>query len=135
MRKTVLIIFGIIAFIFLTGTAYAEGFINHSEVFDNEEVEFEEMLTTAYNLHGITATGVPTHAGICACNTHLGELAVVYTLEGEYLFTLECCDTGSTDGLVNGYVLDVWFDSMDECREYMAKTQGRCKVQWIKGVG
>ena len=93
------------------------------------------MYTTAYNLHGITATGGTTRPHIAACNTRLGQIAIIYSMDGEYLYTAEITDTGSTDGLIAGTVIDVWFDTYEECVEWMAKTGGKCKVLFVKGVG
>jgi len=112
----------------------AEG-LNHSEVFESEEVEFQKMHTTAYCLHGTTATGGTTRPNIAACNTHVGEIAVIYTLDGEYLGQFEITDTGKTNGLKAGKVIDVWFDTYDECKQWMRITEGKVRVQWIKGIG
>jgi len=96
------------------------------------------MYTTAYNLHGITANGGTTRPNIAACNGHLGEIAVVYTIDGEYLTTVEITDTGGSEGMKAGVVLDVWFDTYEECVAWMLKVAdsgGKCKVLFIKGQG
>lgn len=95
----------------------------------------ETMYTTAYNLHGITATGVPTHPGICACNTRLGQVALIYSMDGQFLMMAECVDVGGTEGLKQGRVCDVWFDTMEECERWMSTTGGRVKILWIDGKG
>lgn len=100
-----------------------------------EEQGFQKMHTTAYMIQGVTASGIYTHPGICACNTHLGEVAVVYSRDGRYLGTFECIDTGITDGLKAGTVIDVWFETYDECKEWMTVSRGKCYVKWIKGQG
>ena len=96
------------------------------------------MYTTAYNLHGITANGGTTRPNIAACNGHLGEIAILYTMEGEYLTTVEITDTGGSDGMKAGKVVDVWFDTYEECVAWMLKVAdsgGKCKVLFIKGQG
>ena len=93
------------------------------------------MYTTAYNLHGITATGGTTRPHIAACNPHLGECAYIYTMDGEFLDLVEITDTGSTNGLSTGRVIDVWFDTYEECEEWMRTTEGRCYVLWVSGKG
>lgn len=95
----------------------------------------ETMHTTAYYQGHHTATGVPVHPGIAACNTHLGDIAIVYTMDGKYLGTYEVCDTGGTEGLQNGCVLDVWKCNFTQCQTWMKLTGGKVKVQWIKGEG
>jgi len=102
---------------------------------DWEGQGFIQMHTTAYVIQGVTATGTPTHVGICACNTHLGELAVLYTIEGEYLGTFECVDTGATPGLMAGIVIDVWQPDRPSAEAWMARTKGRVRCQWIHGCG
>lgn len=93
------------------------------------------MYTTAYHLHGVTASGGTTRPHIAACNPRLGECAYIYTMDGEFLDLVEITDTGSTNGLNAGTVIDVWFDTYEECEEWMVKTEGRCKVLFVKGVG
>ncbi len=93
------------------------------------------MYTTAYILTGTTATGGTTRPHIAACNTHLGECAYIYTMDGEFLDLVEITDTGITNGLIAGTVIDVWMGSYDEAVAWMAKTGGRCKVLFVKGVG
>lgn len=95
----------------------------------------EKMHTTAYNLHGTTATGGTTRKGICACNTHVGDLALIYSTNGDFLGIYEVTDTGGTDGLKAGTVIDVWFDTYEECEEWMRLTEGKCYVQWVHGEG
>ena len=133
MRKTCLILIVLIIFS-LSISADADG-LRWQEIFENDEVEFQTMLTTAYNLHGICANGTPTHAGVCACNPRLGDCAVLYTMDGQYIGIFEVCDKGTTNGLINGKVIDVWFDTMEECKAYMKLTGGKVRVQWISGDG
>ena len=97
--------------------------------------QMQKMYTTAYCLHGITANGGTTRKGICACNTHLGDMAVIYSVNGDFLGMYEVTDTGSTEGLTEGRVIDVWFDTYEECEEWMKLTDGRCYVLWVKGEG
>lgn len=97
--------------------------------------QFERLHTTAYCLDGVTANGSPVHIGGCACNTHLGDVAIIYSQDGEYLGTFEVNDVGGTDGLINGRVIDVWFPDMDACKAYMELTGGVVYVQWVHGVG
>lgn len=133
MRKFGCIGIAIIIFM-LSISARADG-LKWSEVFDSEEVEFETLHTTGYLITGTTATGGTTRPGIGANNKHVGELAVVYTLEGEYLTTIEITDTGGSEGMKSGKVLDVWFGSKEEAKEWMRRTGGKIKVRWIQGEG
>lgn len=97
--------------------------------------DMQLMYTTAYCLHGITASGGTTHQGIAACNPHMGEIALIYSTDGEYLGMYEITDTGSTEGLQKGTVIDVWKATYTQCESWMKLTNGRVYVQWVKGVG
>ena len=97
--------------------------------------EMELMYTTAYCLHGITASGGQTRPGIAACNTHLGDVALVYSTSGVFLGAYEVTDTGSSSGLVAGRVLDVWRANKTHARGWMKLTGGKIYVKWIKGDG
>lgn len=93
------------------------------------------MHTTAYCLHGITATGGTTRRGIAACNAHVGDIAVIYSTDGKYLGTYEITDTGGTEGLQRGTVIDVWKCNYTQCQSWMKLTNGKVYVQWIEGIG
>lgn len=95
----------------------------------------QKMYTTAYCLHGVTANGGTTRPHIAACNTRLGQVAIIYSVDGEYLYTAEITDKGITNGLIAGNVIDVWFDTYEECEEWMRTTGGRCYVLWVDGKG
>lgn len=127
MRKVMCAVVILFAFI-----SIGAGYITDGEHYVSP---YEEMYTTAYCLHGITANGGTTRKGICACNPRLGQVAIVYTLDGEYLGLFECTDTGTTNGLQSGVVIDIWFDTYEECVEWMGLTGGKVKVLWIDGKG
>lgn len=95
----------------------------------------ELMYTTAYCLKGITASGGTTRPGIAACNTHLGDVALVYSTSGVYLGSYEVTDTGSSSGLVAGKVLDVWRANKTHARGWMKLTGGKIYVRWVNGKG
>lgn len=97
--------------------------------------DMELMYTTAYYCGEITANGSKVHHGGAACNPHLGDVAIVYNLEGEYLGTYEINDTGSSEGLQNGDVIDVYRKNLTMCNSWMKLTGGRVYVQWVHGNG
>lgn len=104
---------------------------------DFEAAGFQKMSTTAYILQGTTANGGTTRPGICASSIdHIGDIAVIYTLDGEYLGAYECTDTGAEGGGVRaGRVLDVWRKNMTQATSYMKLTGGQVWVKWIEGDG
>ena len=106
-----------------------------SSIPSNAEEDFQTMYCTAYCCGEITANGSKVHEGGCACNPHLGEVAVVYTMDGEFLGYFECNDTGATNGLKKGTVIDIYRTDLERCRDFMKLTGGKVKVQWIAGEG
>lgn len=102
---------------------------------DLKDAGYEHMYATAYILKGTTATGGTTRPGICACNPHVGEIAIVYTMDGDYLGMYECTDTGGTDGLKNGTVIDIWKANYTQAESFMKLTGGEVYVKWIDGDG
>lgn len=129
MRKIILII-GIIIVCVVSVSASADS-LKWSEVFESTEVEWHKMHTTAYCLHGVTGSGGTTHKGIAACDPYLGQIAMIYTLDGEFLGMFEVTDTGGTDAIRSGKVIDVWFDTLEECKEWMSKTEGKCMCYFV----
>lgn len=100
----------------------------------------QKMYTTAYCLHGVTANGGTTRPHIAACNPHLGDVAIIYSVDGEYLYTAEITDKGITNGLIAGNVIDVWFDTYEEAEEWMQLTstdngKSIVYVLWVSGKG
>ena len=109
----------------------------HREELNFEAAGFQRMHTTAYILQGTTADGGHTRPYICASSIdHIGDLAIVYTIDGDYLGMYLCTDTGREGGGVRaGTVLDVWRKNMTQATSYMKVTGGECWVLWIKGNG
>jgi hypothetical protein len=93
------------------------------------------MHTTAYYKGHHTANGSKVHIGGCACNPHLGDVAIIYTVDGQYLGMYECNDTGATQGLQNGTVIDVYRKNLTQCETWMKITGGKVYVLWVKGKG
>jgi len=109
----------------------------HQEELDFADAGFVQMKTTAYILNGTTANGGTTRPGICASSIdHIGDIAIVYTLNGNYLGMYECTDTGAEGGGVRaGVVLDVWRKNLTQAESYMRTTNGRIWVRWVRGNG
>lgn len=133
MRKVLICLF-VAIWILTIGAERGEP---HQEEINFEAAGFQRMHTTAYILEGTTADGGHTRPYICASSIdHIGDLAVVFTLDGDYLGMYECTDTGREGGGVRaGTVLDVWRKNMTQATNYMKITGGECWVLWIEGDG
>lgn len=105
------------------------------EGIDWEGQGFVTMHTTAYCLHGVTANGGYTRPYTAACNPHLGDIAIVYSMDGDFLGMYEITDTGSTNGLQSGRVIDVWRVDYTQCESWMKLTGGKVRVKWVEGEG
>lgn len=103
---------------------------------DFEANGFQQIKVTAYCCGTHTATGVPVHYGCMAVSKeHLGDCAFLYTLDGEYIDLFEGNDQGGTDAIRESRVVDVYFPTLEECQEFMARTQGKCWIKYVEGVG
>lgn len=95
------------------------------ETVDCGGIELIKGYATAYYLTGQTATGVDVRDGICAgCKAYMGKTILIYQrLPGDELGDLigiyECLDTGGSDGIKKGKVIDVWCDGLDACQDFM----------------
>ena len=114
-----------------------------------DEGEPFKMYTTAYHHGEITASGVPVRRGICAVKREwMGLTAIVYEYKpdgsmGDMIGIWECLDTGfggDADGdgvgsIESGKVIDMYFPTLEECRDWMEQTGGKVYVQLVDAEG
>lgn len=82
-----------------------------------------------------TADGTVPYEGICASNKdHLGDVAMLYSTEGEFIGFFECRDVGGHRKLRNGTAIDIYRDSMDRAWEWIGEWGDYVYVYWIEGV-
>lgn len=134
MRKAIVTIIVVLICILSIGAERNEPLQNDGYI-DFEAAGFQMMHTTAYCMGHHTANGSKVHTGGCACNPHLGDVAIVYTIDGKYLGIYECNDKGGTDGLKAGTVIDVYRPTYTMCESWMKLTGGKVYVLWIEGNG
>ena len=83
-----------------------------------------------------TADGTIPYEGICASNReHLGQVAVVYTMDMEFVGFYEARDTGSHEDLQNGTRIDIFRETEAGIREWQNTVGDWVIVQWVKGEG
>lgn len=83
-----------------------------------------------------TADGTIPFEGICASNKeHLGQVAVVYNMDMQFIGYFECRDTGSHEGLVNGTRIDIYRETESGITEWQQTVGDHCIVQWVEGEG
>lgn len=134
MRKGLIILFFIIVCIVSVGAERREP---HNEQIDFEAQGFEKISATAYCVGHHTADGSAVFEGGCACSPdHIGDVAIVYTLDGEFIDYFICNDTGA-DKVRSGEILDIYRIDYDRCVDFMKLIGKEQKVwvRWIEGNG
>ena len=78
-----------------------------------------------------TASGIYPHEGIIATNReHLGESAMLFTIDGEFIGYFDSMDTGGHEGLKNGTRIDVYRDTLDRAYEWVATYGDYVLIEW-----
>lgn len=135
MKKVIIVALIISAMLIELGCTRGELIGLRDNSIDFQSQGFTKMYTTAYYMGHHTANGSAVHTGGCACSPdHIGDVAIVYTLDGQFLGYYECNDTG-TEGVNRGTVLDIYRTNYTQCLMYMKLTKGRVWVKWIEGAG
>ena len=81
-----------------------------------------------------TADGTVPYEGICASNRdHLGDVAVLYSVDGEFIGFFECRDVGGHRKLQNGTAIDIYRDDMDRAWEWVGEWGDYVYIYWIEG--
>lgn len=103
----------------------------------------EKIKVTAYTGGTVTASGTKPRYGICAgADWMLYDqddggtwVAMVWTVEGEFLGYFELLDRGGTEAIRNGYVIDIYEETYEDCVDVMESTHGECLIKYIKAYG
>lgn len=83
-----------------------------------------------------TADGTVPYFGICASNReHLGDVAMVWTVDGEWIGYFECRDIGGHKMLQNGTAIDIFQPDMQSAKEWVATYGDYVKIIWVKAEG
>ena len=77
----------------------------------------------------IAYSGVHVREGIAAVTEeHIGDIAIVYTTDGEFIGRFECLDKIGTGKKT---VIDIWKPNLKSAKELMKKTEGKVEVTFI----
>ena len=83
-----------------------------------------------------TADGTIPYEGIIASNKeHLGQTAMLYTMDGAFIGFFEARDLGGHHMLKNGTAIDVFRDSMDRAYEWVGEYGDYVQIIWIPAEG
>lgn len=101
------------------------------------DVEMQTVRCTCYLPTGhCTASGVMPYEGIIASNRdHLGDMCLIFDMEGNFIEMMECRDVGGHRKLRNGTAIDVYRDSMDRAKEWIATYGDYVQIIWLEADG
>lgn len=101
------------------------------------ETEMQTVRCTCYLPTGHrTADGTVPYEGIIASNRdHLGDMCMIFTMDGELIDIMECRDVGGHRKLRNGTAIDVYRDTMDRAKEWVRTYGDYVQIIWIPAEG
>jgi len=83
-----------------------------------------------------TASGGNTFKGSCAASReHIGDVAALYSKEGYFIGYFDCNDTGGTEAIKAGKVIDIYADSIEEIYRAAEEWGTEYQVLWIEADG
>ena len=102
-----------------------------------EEVEMQKVRCTCYLPTGNrTADGTVPYEGIVASNRdHLGDICLLFDMDGNPIGMYECRDIGGHRKLQNGTAIDVYRDNMERAKEWVRTYGDYIQIIWIDAEG
>lgn len=83
-----------------------------------------------------TYDGTVPYEGIVASNKeHLGDMALLWTMDGEWIGIFECRDIGGGRMLKNGTAIDIFRNDMDSAKEWIGTYGDYVQIIWIPAEG
>lgn len=86
--------------------------------------------------------GTPVRYGVIASTReHLGDAALIWAYDdtkpnnqGEFIGIFRCEDIGGTKAINNGWVIDMWVESMQHVKYMTLRTGGKVVVQYVEDM-
>lgn len=102
-----------------------------------QELDLQKVRCTCYLPTGhCTADGTVPYEGIIASNReHLGDMCMIFDMDGNFIGLFESRDIGGHKKLRNGTAIDVYRDSMDRAKEWIATYGDYVQIIWIEAEG
>lgn len=102
-----------------------------------EEIEMQKVRCTCYLPTGNrTADGTVPYEGIIASNReHLGQMCMLFDMDGNFIALMEARDLGGHKKLRNGTAIDVYRDNMDRAKEWVRTYGDYVQIIWIDAEG
>lgn len=84
--------------------------------------------------------GTPVRYGVIASTReHLGDAALIWAYDetainhqGEFIGYFVCEDIGGTKAINNGWVIDMWVESLQHVKYMTLRTGGKVVVQYVE---
>lgn len=101
------------------------------------DVEMQTVRCTCYLPTGhCTASGVMPYEGIIASNRdHLGDMCLIFDMDGNFIEMMEARDCGGNKKLRNGTAIDVYRDNMDRAKEWIRTYGDYVQIIWLEADG
>ena len=102
-----------------------------------QDMEMQKVRCTCYVATGHrTADGTIPYEGIIASNKdHLGDMCMIFDMDGNFIALMESRDIGGHKMLRNGTAIDVYRDSMDRAWEWVRTYGDYVQVIWLPADG
>lgn len=102
-----------------------------------QDMEMQTVRCTCYVATGHrTADGTVPYEGIIASNRdHLGDMCLIFDMDGNFIDMFESRDIGGHKMLRNGTAIDVYRDSMDRAWEWVHKYGDFVQIVWLEADG
>lgn len=102
-----------------------------------QEVEMQKVRCTCYLPTGNkTYDGTVPYEGIIASNKeHLGDMCMIFDMDGNFIALMESRDIGGHRKLRNGTAIDVYRDNMDRAKEWVRTYGDYVQIIWLPADG
>lgn len=102
-----------------------------------QDMEMQTVRCTCYVATGHrTADGTVPYEGIIASNRdHLGDMCLIFDMDGNFIDMMECRDIGGHRKLRNGTAIDVYRDSLDRAWEWVHAYGDFVQIVWLEADG
>lgn len=102
-----------------------------------QDMEMQKVRCTCYLPTGNrTYDGTVPYEGIIASNKeHLGDMCMIFDMDGNFIALMEARDCGGHKMLRNGTAIDVFRDNMDRAKEWVRTYGDYVQIVWLEADG
>ncbi len=102
-----------------------------------QDMEMQKVRCTCYLPTGNrTYDGTVPYEGIIASNKeHLGDMCMIFDMDGNFIALMEARDCGGHKMLRNGTAIDVFRDNLDRAKEWVRTYGDYVQIVWLEADG